>query len=376
MIYLDNAATSFVKPDMVCRAQVEAIYKNSANAGRGGYDLAVKSGEILYETRESLSKLFNIQNPERIALLKNTTEALNMGIKGVMMRGGHVITTSMEHNSVIRPIKALEKERGVSYSLLCANEKGELNVERLEKMIKRETRLIVMTHSSNVCGNIYDIKTASEIARRHNVLFMVDAAQSAGTVDIDAELTDLLAFPGHKGLLGPMGTGGLYVRDGVKLKTLTEGGTGSESENLSQPEFMPDMLESGTVNVPAMAGLKEAAEFVMSLGTKNIHEYEQSLLLHFESGLKNMGGIEIYGGENKTAICAFNIIGRDCVEIAQILNDKYGICMRAGLHCAILAHKSLNTDKTGCIRASFGIFNTVKEVDYTLDAIYEILTNK
>lgn len=375
MIYLDNAATSYKKPDSVARALFSSTYKNSANAGRGGYDLSIESGEIIYETREKLADFFNIKNPERIALLKNTTEALNVGIKGVMLRGGHIITTSMEHNSVIRPIKSLQIEKGVSYSILKGNEKGELDLNKLERMIKKETRMIVMTHSSNVCGNIYDIKKAAEIAKRHNVIFMVDAAQSAGAVNIDATDIDLLAFPGHKGLLGPMGTGGLYVKEGINLKTIVEGGTGSLSESLKQPDFMPDMLESGTMNVPAIAGLSKALDFLKKTGTKTIYEYEESLLRRFEEGLKNMKGIELYGGNEKTAICAFNIIGRDCVEVAQILNDKYGICVRAGLHCAILAHNTLKTEKTGCIRASFGFFNTIKEVDYAIDAIYEILTD-
>ncbi len=375
MIYLDNAATSYKKPESVARALFSSTYKNSANAGRGGYDLSIESGEIIYETREKLADFFNIKNPERIALLKNTTEALNVGIKGVMLRGGHIITTSMEHNSVIRPIKSLEIEKGVSYSILKGNEKGELDLNKLERMIKKETRMIVMTHSSNVCGNIYDIKKAAEIAKRHNVIFMVDAAQSAGAVNIDATDIDLLAFPGHKGLLGPMGTGGLYVKEGINLKTIVEGGTGSLSESLKQPDFMPDMLESGTMNVPAIAGLSKALDFLKKTGTKTIYEYEESLLRRFEEGLKNMKGIDLYGGNEKTAICAFNIIGRDCVEVAQILNDKYGICVRAGLHCAILAHNTLKTEKTGCIRASFGFFNTIKEVDYAIDAIYEILTD-
>jgi len=194
MIYLDNAATSYKKPESVARALFSSTYKNSANAGRGGYDLSIKSGEIIYETKEKLADFFNIKNPERIALLKNTTEALNVGIKGVMLRGGHIITTSMEHNSVIRPIKSLEIEKGVSYSILKGNEKGELDLNKLERMIKKETRMIVMTHSSNVCGNIYDIKKAAEIAKRHNVIFMVDAAQSAGAVNIDATDIDLFAF--------------------------------------------------------------------------------------------------------------------------------------------------------------------------------------
>ncbi|MBQ3181575.1 MAG: aminotransferase class V-fold PLP-dependent enzyme, partial [Clostridia bacterium] len=235
MVYLDNAATSYKKPDCVLRATCEALYKHSANPGRSGHDLSVTAGEILYDTRKSLAKLFNVENPDRIVFTQNTTDALNKGIKGVMSRGGHVITTSMEHNSVIRPIKALE-EKCVTHSIWTANEQGELDFEKLKKLIKRETKLIVMMHASNVCGNIYDIKKAAEIAHQNNVLLMVDAAQSAGSVDIDCSNIDLLAFPGHKGLMAPMGSGGLYVKEGVKIKPIIEGGTGSVSESLTQPD--------------------------------------------------------------------------------------------------------------------------------------------
>ena len=371
MIYLDNAATSFAKPKEVVMAVCDAACKGCANPGRGGHSLSVSAGDVLYNTRGRMAELFNISDPERIAFCKNTTEALNFGIKGVMHSGGHIITTSMEHNSVIRPIKALGKQ-GVTHSILQADADGSLDINRLEKMIRRDTKLIVMTHSSNVCGNIYDIEKAAQIAHRNNVLFMVDAAQSAGTVQIDAQKVDLLAFPGHKGLLGPMGTGGLYVADGVKIESIIEGGTGSVSESLTQPEFFPDILESGTQNVPAIAGLGAAVEFLLKEGVWAIREHENELCKRFEEKIKNIENITIYGSGDKTAITAFNIAGADCVEVAQILNDRYGIATRAGLHCAYLAHKSLKTEEIGCVRASFGYFNTQKEVDYAADCLYKI----
>lgn len=371
MIYLDNAATSFKKPNAVIKAMCDCIYKGCANPGRGGHSLSVEAGKILYNTRNSLSQLFNIENPERIVFCKNTTEALNFGIKGVMSKGGHIITTSMEHNSVIRPIKALEKD-GVTHSIIRCDQNGKIDIDRLEKMIRRDTKLIVMTHSSNVCGNLYDIEKASGIARKNGVFFMVDAAQSAGVEKIDAKYTDLLAFPGHKGLLGPMGSGGLYVAEGVKIAPIIEGGTGSVSESLTQPDFFPDMLESGTQNVPAIAGLGAAAEFLMREGIDTIRENEDYLRCRFEEKIKNIENITVYGGEQKTAITAFNIADKDCVEVAQRLSDDFYIATRAGLHCAYLAHKTLETHETGCVRASFGYFNTPREVDYAVDCIYKL----
>lgn len=371
MIYLDNAATSYIKPDCVLKTTCDALCKASANPGRAGHDLSLYAGEILYNTRKSLAKLLNVENPERIAFCQNTTEALNKGIKGVMSDGGHVIITSMEHNSVIRPIKALE-DRGVTYSILRGDEKGELDLTKLEKMIKRETRLIVMTHSSNVCGNVYDIEKAAEIAHRNRVLFMVDGAQSVGTQSVDCSKIDMLAFPGHKGLMAPMGTGGLYVREGINIKTIIEGGTGSVSESLVQPDFFPDILESGTMNVPGIAGLGAASEFILKIGTKEIEEHEKGLRRRFEDKIKSIKNVEVYGGKERCGICAFNIAGADCVEVAQRLNDEYGICVRSGLHCAYLAHRTLKTENKGLVRASFGFFNTVKEADFAADAVYKI----
>ena len=229
-----------------------------------------------------------------------------------------------------------------------------------------------MTHSSNVCGNIYDIKQVAEIAHRNNVLLMVDGAQSVGTTNINLKDIDLLAFPGHKGLMAPMGTGGLYVKEGINIKPIIEGGTGSVSESLMQPDFFPDMLESGTMNVPAIAGLGKAAEFVLNVGAENIGKHEASLRKSFEERIKEIKNVKVYGGKDRCGICAFNILGIDCVEVAQILNDDFGICVRAGLHCAYLAHKTLNTEKTGLVRVSFGYFNTQKDVDAAVVAIHKI----
>lgn len=372
MIYLDNAATTFAKPRQVYEAVVSSMVKNGVNAGRGGYRAAILANEMLYETKERLAALFHIDNPERIAFAYNATHALNMGIKGVLSYGDHVIITSMEHNSVLRPVKAGELNKRISYSVLHANEKGEVDMHRLEQLIRPNTKLICMTHSSNVCGTIMDIYKAAEIAHKHNILFMVDAAQSAGILDIDCTKLDLVAFPGHKGLMGPMGTGGLYVKEGLMLQTILEGGTGSLSESVYQPEIMPDRLESGTQNIPAIAGLGQAAKFLLDTGLDNIRHQEDMLCAYFEERVRAMPGITVYGSDNKTAICALNINGADCVTVAQQLNDRYDIAVRAGLHCAILAHKTLGTEKTGCVRFSFGFFNTIQEVDKAVNAVYEL----
>lgn len=372
MIYLDNAATSARKPPQVYRAVMEAMTQNGANAGRGGYGAAIRSNEILFDTRSGLASLFHIENPERIVFAQNTTHALNMAIKGALSYGDHVIYSSMEHNSVLRPIKALESQRKISSSVLYANEQGALDVNKLERMIRSNTRLICLTHSSNVCGAITDIKRAAEIARKRRVPLLVDAAQSAGTLDIDASSIDLLAFPGHKGLMGPMGTGGLYIREGFELQTIMEGGTGSLSELMVQPDILPDRFESGTQNIPAIAGLGSAVSFLKTVGIDTIRNHEDALCRYFDARVREMKNVTVYGGENKTAICALNIDGADCVEVAQLLNDRYGIAVRSGLHCAILAHKTLGTEKTGCVRFSFGYFNTMREAQRAVDAIYEI----
>lgn len=372
MIYLDNAATSAKKPESVYRTLIYATVNNSINAGRGGYTSSKGASEILFNTRESLSRLFNINNPERIVFAQNTTHALNMAIKGVLSYGDHVIYTSMEHNSVLRPIKALEKSQRVRSSVLNADENGVLDVNRLNQLIRPNTKLICMTHSSNVCGNINEIYKAAEIAKAHGVLFLVDAAQSAGILDIDAKKIDLLAFPGHKGLMAPMGTGGLFVREGITLKTIIEGGTGSLSELEYQPDVMPDMLESGTQNIPAIAGLGAAADFILETGIENIKNHEDMLCHYFEERVRQMPNVTVYGGNEKTAICALNFRGLDCVDAAGILNDKYSIAVRSGLHCAILAHKTLGTQKSGLVRFSFGYFNTLQEVQKAVDAVYEI----
>ena len=375
MIYLDYAATSFKKPTQVYQAVYNALVRHSANPGRGGHLPSEAAGSIVYEARESLCRLFSIDSPERICFFSNATTALNAAIKGVLHFGDHVVLSSMEHNSVMRPLAELKRNGMIDYTIVQANQKGELEPEAFRRALRPNTRLVICMHASNVCGNIYDIEAIGKAVRRPGTLFLVDASQSAGVLEINVSCADLLAFPGHKGLLAPQGTGGLYVREGIVLKTIIEGGTGSQSELLYQPEEMPDRLESGTLNVPGIAGLGAGAEFIRKIGVQEISEYEKELTSFFEEKIQNIPNIEIYGSHNKTGIVALNLVGCDPVEIAEELNRFYLIAVRSGLHCAPSAHRTLGTDKTGCVRFSFGYFTTKKELDDAAFALSHILKN-
>ncbi len=372
MIYLDYAATSYRKPREVYVAVSKALRYMSANPGRGGHALSVRAGELVYEVREKLCSLLHIDTPERIAFFPNTTAALNAGIKGVLRPGDHVVVSSMEHNSVLRPLAELKRRGIIDYSLVKANEKGELTPWDFAKALRPNTRLVLCTHASNVCGNYYDIAAISQLVRREKVYFMVDAAQSAGILDINAGLFDLVAFPGHKGLYGPQGSGGLYVRDGIHLSTLTEGGTGSQSELLYQPEELPDRLESGTLNVPAIAGLGAATDFILQEGTESIFGHEKMLTNYFCEKIQNIPDVTIYGSQNRVGVAALNIKNSDPISVAECLDKDFGIAVRSGLHCAPLAHRSLGTIETGCIRFSFGYFTTKAELDRAIYALHKI----
>jgi len=372
MIYFDYAATSFIKPNVVYNTVSQVMKHDAANAGRGGHDLSVRAGEIIYDTREKLSELFHIENPSQIAFFPNTTAALNAGIKGVLNRGDHVVVSSMEHNSVIRPLEALKRCGEIEYTIVRADRMGQLHATDFLHACRPNTRLVLCLHASNVCGTSYDIASISRMVRTEKRLFMTDVAQSAGILDVDARDVDLLAFPGHKGLFGPQGTGGLYIKEGIVPKTLIEGGTGSQSELLTQPQEMPDRLESGTQNVAAIAGLGAGVDFVLHEGTKAIAGYEMMLTNYFEENIKQIKNIKILGAGPKVGVTALNLDGRDCIEVAGTLNRDYHIAVRSGLHCAAMAHETLGTKETGCIRFSFGYFNTKKEVDKAIWALYQI----
>lgn len=376
MVYFDNAATSFPKPQIVYDTIIEAMTTYGANPGRSGHKIALKSSRGIFDTRLQISKLFNIKNPMDVILTFNCTESLNMAIKGVLKPGDHVITTSMEHNSVLRPIVFLES-LGIKHTIVQGDIMGIVNPGDIEKAILPETKMIVTTHISNLTGTIQDIQSIGNIAKSHGLIYLVDGAQSAGAYDIDVEKMniDMLAFPGHKSLLGPQGTGGLYVKEGIEIKEIFQGGTGSISHSLTQPDVMPDKFESGTPNAPGLIGLGAGIKYIMETGMSNIRRKEEELTKHFIEEVSKIEKIKIYGPldiKYHGPVVALNIGDADSSEISYILDDEYDIAVRPGLHCAPLAHKTIGTFKQGVVRFSFGYENTHEEIELGIKALKEI----
>lgn len=364
MIYLDNAATSAQKPEIVYETLDKYTRYHSANAGRGANSASLFGINTLVDVQDYVAELFNISKPQNIAFTQNATYALNMAILGTLSNGGHAVTTVMDHNSVLRPL-----ERLGNYTAVRADKDGRVSVYDIEQAIRPDTKMIILSHASNVCGTIQDIKAISKVAKLHKVKLMIDTAQTAGILDIDNDVldADFIAFSGHKGLMGPLGTGGLYVKAPEELEPIITGGTGSNSESLSQPRIMPDMLHSGTINIPAIAALGEGIKFVMS--HKGIFKHEKELAMRFRSELMNMKNIIVYGCEDSIGTVAFNVKGKGSEETDQALD---GFALRAGYHCAPLAHRALGTEKTGAVRASFGLFNKMSDVEALTDKIYDI----
>ena len=376
MIYFDNAATSFPKPQVVYDAVMDSMMNYGANPGRSGHKLALKASRGIFEARNNISKLFNIKNPLDLILTFNCTESLNIAIKGVLKPGDHVITTSMEHNSVLRPIMNLEKI-GVDHTIVWGDSKGRINPKDIESSIKSNTKLIVTTHISNLTGTIMDIDRIGEISKKHGIMYLLDAAQSAGVYDIDLNNmnVDMLAFPGHKGLLGPQGTGGLYIKEGIEISEIFQGGTGSVSHLLTQPEEMPDKFESGTPNASGIIGLGAGVKYIMDVGLESIRKKELELTEYFMNEVGKINGIKIYGPESileHAPVVALNIKDADSSEVSYILNEEYDIGVRPGLHCAPLAHKTIGTFEQGTIRFSFGYENTYGEIEAGIKALKEI----
>ncbi|MGI6084983.1 MAG: aminotransferase class V-fold PLP-dependent enzyme [Acetivibrionales bacterium] len=378
MIYLDNAATSFPKPVEVYDRMNLFIRKECANPGRSSHEMARTSATWVMKTREAVASLFGIDNPLRIGFTANATYALNMAIQGVLKKGDHVITTAMDHNSVLRPLCELKKQGIIDYTIIMPyNSYGSIDPFAVSKALRPNTRLIVLTASSNVTGTILPYEEVGEIARKKGIIYLVDAAQGAGVLPLDVKIMNIsmIAFPGHKGLMGPQGTGGLYVNENVSLSPIIQGGTGSHSFETFQPLFMPDIIECGTLNTPGIVGLGTGVEFILKTGTNSILKRKEILLGKLYEGLAAYKRIKLYStAENhkNSGIIAFNIDGMDSSETANLLDSRYNIATRPGFHCAPLAHKALGTEKTGMVRLSLGYFNTPDEIRYTIDSIKEI----
>ncbi len=378
MIYLDNAATSWPKPEAVYQAMDSLMRNTGASPGRSGHLMSLTAARIVYETREALCEFFGIADPSHMVFTSNATESLNLAIKGLLRPGDHVVTSSMEHNSVMRPLRALEKA-GVELTVVPCASDGSLDPSAVERAIRPNTRLVVLSHASNVVGTVLPVGAVGAIARRCGVPLLVDAAQSAGCYPINVESMniDLLAFSGHKGLFGPQGTGGLYIRPGLeaRLEPLKQGGTGSYSEYEKQPDFLPDKYESGTPNTVGLAGLGAGVRFVMREGLANVRKKEEKLTGLLLQGLAGIPGVVLYGNGDpgeRVAIVSFNISGVPSSDVALRLEEDFRIMCRPGLHCSPVAHRTLGTFPQGTVRLSPGHFHSVLDMERTLEAVRQI----
>ena len=376
MIYFDNAATTMRKPDCVILAVTQAMC-SLGNSGRGVHNGALTASRIIYDTRVALAQLFGAESPERIAFTANATESLNMAIKGVLNPGDHVITTELEHNSVLRPLYELE-DHGVALTILPADFLGNIRYADFEEAIRPNTKVIVTTHGSNLTGNLVDIRRIGALAKQHGLTYIVDASQTAGVFDIDVQAMHIgiLCFTGHKGLLGPQGTGGIYVREGVEVKPLLSGGSGVQTYLRSHPPQMPTALEAGTLNGHGIAGLGAAVRYILETGLDTIRTKEQELMWEFYSQVRQIPGIKIYGdfsSKNRCAIVSLNVRDYDSGEISDALSNEYGIATRPGAHCAPLMHKALGTAEQGAVRFSFSHYNTMEEINIAVSALRELV---
>lgn len=375
MIYMDNAATTMHKPQCVIDAVVRAM-SSMGNAGRGANDASLSASRIIYDTRERLCRLFGGTSPKQVVFTNNSTESLNIAVRGLLKPGDHVVTTMLEHNSVLRPLYEMEKN-GVRLTVVKSDEKGRVRISDMEDALCDDTKMIVCTNGSNLTGNYVDIESVGKIAKAHGVLFVVDASQTAGVFPIDVERMniDVLCFTGHKGLLGPQGTGGLYVREGIAIRPLKSGGTGVQTYSKSQPAEMPTALEAGTLNGHGIAGLHAALGYLEETGIDAIRKQEQALMRKFYEGVKEISGVTVYGdfeSEDRCAIVTLNIGEYDSGEVSDALLTDYGISTRSGGHCAPLMHEALGTVEQGAVRFSFSHYNTEEEVETAIRAVREL----
>lgn len=379
-LYLDNAATSYPKPTCVIEAVNDYFYNIGVNSGRGGYENAIKGDMLIYNTRENICSLFNFNKPSNVIFTQNVTTSLNILLKSVIKDNWGVLTTSMEHTSVLRPLTALEKSKNIKLNIIYCEKDGKLNIEKLKSSINSETKLLVMSISSNVTGTIQDIEEIGRICKSNNIIFILDAAQGAGYLNIDFKKMNLsaLAFTGHKGLMGPQGTGGFIISDELNAvsSTFMEGGTGSYSESIIQPDLLPDKFEAGTLNSFGLAGLNASIKFIKDRNINNIREKEEYITKVFLENLNNIDNLIIYGPKDSKLITPVISIGSNSIdpsELCYILDDKYGIMTRCGLHCAPLAHKTIGSFPSGTVRFSLGYFNELSDINYTVSALNKIL---
>ena len=375
MIYLDNAATTLHKPPQVVKAVADAL-QSMGNSARGTHAGSMAASHTVYDTRVKLAKLFGCPRADRVAFTANITEALNIAVNGLIGRGDHVITTDCEHNSVLRPLYRLADEQGVEVSFVPADRQGNLDYDAFEALMQPHTRAIVCTHASNLTGNLTDLARVSAVAKAHDVLLIVDAAQTAGAYPIDMAALgiDVLCFTGHKGLMGPQGTGGLCVREGLTLRHWKVGGSGVQSYSRTHPTQMPTCLEAGTLNGHGIAGLSAALDFIAEVGVGAIHDRETALMRRFYEGVKEVPGITVYGdfSRQRMAIVTLNIGDYESGAVSDALSEEYSIATRPGAHCAPRMHQALGTVQQGAVRFSFSWFNTEQEIDTAIRAIREL----
>ncbi|MBL7134705.1 MAG: aminotransferase class V-fold PLP-dependent enzyme [Phycisphaerae bacterium] len=379
MVYFDNAATSHPKPESVYAAVDHFQRQIGASPGRSGHRLGIAAGRVMLESRERLACLFNVADPARVIFTPSCTEALNLAIKGLVHPGDHVVTSSIEHNSVMRPLRRLEADKIIELTVVACSRQGRLDPSDVRKHLRPNTRLVVVTHASNVVGTIQPVGDIGGLVRKHGARLLVDAAQSGGAVPIDVPGMgiDLLAFSGHKGLLGPQGTGGLVIGEGVELNTLIEGGTGSRSQHEVQPAHLPDRYEGGTLNGPGIAGLAEGVAYVRQLGLQGIQKALQELTALTLEELARTPGTCVYGPgdpSKQTAVVSFTIEGKDTAAVSTILDERFGILTRAGLQCSPGAHRTIGTFRRtgGTVRVSLGVFNTQEEIRFFGDCLREL----
>lgn len=375
MIYLDNAATTLHKPQQVIDAVVHAM-QSMGNCARGTHEEALDAARTVYDARVRLASLFGCPRVDHVAFTANSTEALNMAINGLIDPGDHVISTDLEHNSVLRPLYRLEAEHGAELSFVPADKLGNVDYADFERLMKPNTRAVVCTNASNLTGTVLDIERIAKTAHSHGALVIVDASQTAGCWPIDMKKMgiDVLCFTGHKGLMGPQGTGGICVKEGIEIRPFKVGGSGVQSYSRTHPAEYPTRLEAGTLNGHGISGLGAAAKFISETGVENIHAKERSLMLRFYEGVKNIEGVTVYGDftKDKTAIVALNIRDYESGEVSYELSQGYGIATRPGAHCAPRMHKALGTAEVGAVRFSFSFYNTEEEIDEAVRAVAEL----